>query len=66
MSWKCNNCGCRFEEPVTTYEGRGPYGPPYEQIYVCPECKVDDMMAIDDYDYGEDDDDLTEEDDEDE
>lgn len=47
--FKCNDCGCTFEEPETTREFHGlDYG--YENQYSCPKCgstDYEDSVACD-------------------
>lgn len=50
--YRCNNCGEIFEEPKAIYERHGLEYPPFEKIYVCPECGVDDMEEVDEDDEG--------------
>lgn len=52
MMYECYNCGCRFEEPKVTYETHGLEYPPFQKIYVCPECGVDDMGEVEEDDEG--------------
>ena len=42
MSYLCNNCGERFEEPKVAYERHGLDYPPFEKIFVCPYCGIND------------------------
>lgn len=58
--YKCNNCGCRFDEPYvkhTTYEayyGVSSYFDSYNKLELkcCPECESDDFDSV--YDEEED------------
>ena len=47
MMYGCNNCGCEFNEHMAKYEPHGLDSPPYEKIYVCPHCGVDDFERSD-------------------
>lgn len=35
----CPDCGCEFETPKKVFEKHGLSSPPFEAIYVCPDCK---------------------------
>ncbi len=37
----CKICGYNFEQPSAVYENHGFLSPPYEKLYVCPNCKSD-------------------------
>ena len=42
--FKCNDCGCEFDDPMVTREHHGlEYG--YEEICVCPACGSTDYEA---------------------
>lgn len=59
---ECNDCGERFEEPIsvkTSYEnyyGVGSLFPNHHSLYidVCPRCKSEDWEEVEDKDYEED------------
>lgn len=36
--YKCNECGCVFEDPKVVVETHGFKFPPYEKFSVCPRC----------------------------
>lgn len=36
--YKCNECGCVFEDPKVVVETHGFKFPPYEKFYVCHRC----------------------------
>lgn len=40
--YKCNNCRETFYQPILVYEKHGLDTPPYEPIWVCPYCRVND------------------------
>lgn len=50
--YQCNNCGAVFEDPKAVYESHGLDYPPFEKIYVCPACEVDNMEEVDEDEEG--------------
>ena len=42
--YKCDNCGARFNAPITRRENYGMGGAWYDEIIACPRCKVDGMI----------------------
>ena len=57
--YQCCNCDAIFEEPKVVYERHGLEYPPYEKLYVCPECGVNDLVEVDDPEEEEEDDEGT-------
>lgn len=45
--YRCLNCGGEFIAPLHRVETHGFSYPPYEQIEVCPYCKIADVSEID-------------------
>ena len=45
--YRCNHCEAVFEEPKVVYETHGLDYPPFEKVYVCPDCGIDDMEEVD-------------------
>lgn len=39
--YKCNNCGRVFDTPEVCYETHGFKHGPFEKIYCCPHCGID-------------------------
>lgn len=37
--YTCKNCGCEFENAKIVYQSHGLLNPPYEEIFVCPDCE---------------------------
>lgn len=48
--FRCNNCGCEFDEPKRVKESRGEFwgAPAYETMYCCPSCGSDDLEEQED------------------
>lgn len=46
--YKCNECGCEFEEPRVFQDYRGEFWgvPAYETMWVCPCCESEDYDEI--------------------
>ena len=55
--WKCEDCGCKFDEPDVISEPRGEFwgAPCSEDIDVCPKCHSDYIHKIKGVDINEDD-----------
>ncbi len=41
--YNCLECGCEFKNPIKLTETHALSTPPYELIYVCPNCKSTDF-----------------------
>lgn len=48
--YRCNDCGCEFEEPKEIKENMGEFWgmPAYETWYVCPNCNDNDYEEMED------------------
>ena len=44
--YKCDNCGCEFDEPLKYCERHGLDTPPYEWFFVSP-CCFDSYIEVD-------------------
>ena len=50
--YRCEVCGCEFDDPKVAYETHGLDHPPYEKIYLCPSCGSEDYEEVEDDEEG--------------